>query len=177
MCKNLTLVIGGASSGKTNIAEKLCVNSNLTLVYLATAQILDDETRTKVERHRADRGELWRTIEEPFRVDETVIAARRGEILLLDCATMWLTNHLLADHPLAAETDRLLAACARSAAEIVIVTNETGMGIVPENALARRFRIEQGTLNRRLAEHAARVIGVMAGLPFPLKGALPEGVA
>jgi adenosylcobinamide kinase/adenosylcobinamide-phosphate guanylyltransferase len=99
-----------------------------------------------------------------------------GQILLFDCATLWLTNHLLADHDLERETENLIAAIRHSPAQIVVVSNEVGLGIVPENALARRFRIAQGALNRRLAEEAATVVGVMAGLPFVLKGRLPEGL-
>lgn len=177
MCRNLTVVIGGASSGKSGISEKICLNSRLSRIYLATAQVLDDEMKMKVERHRADRGPLWHTIEQPFSAAEDIARVTQDEVLLLDCATMWLTNHLLAEHNLDRETDALLDSINRAAGEIVVVTNEVGMGIVPDNALSRRFRIAQGTLNRRLAERADCVVGVMAGLPFSLKGPLPEGLA
>lgn len=97
-----------------------------------------------------------------------------GQIVLVDCMTLWLTNLLLAERDIAHAVDGFVAALAVCAAPVVIVTNEVGQGIVPENALARRFRAEQGRLNRRLAETCDTVVGVMAGLPFPLKGALPE---
>ena len=96
--------------------------------------------------------------------------------MLIDCITLWLTNRLLADADLAAETDALAAALAATPGPVVVVTNEVGLSIVPENALARRFRDEQGRINQRLARQADLVLGVMAGLPFALKGALPNGV-
>ncbi|MCA0042693.1 bifunctional adenosylcobinamide kinase/adenosylcobinamide-phosphate guanylyltransferase [Celeribacter litoreus] len=177
MCKKFTLVLGGASSGKSDISEKLCIYSNLNLTYLASAEVYDEEMRTKVEQHRTKRDANWRTIEEPLRADAVIRAAQADEVLLFDCASLWLTNHLLADHALDEETDQLIAAIQATPAEIVVVSNEVGLGIVPDNALARRFRIAQGQLNRRLASEADCVIGVMAGLPFALKGALPEGLA
>lgn len=125
-----------------------------------------------MDRHLAQRGGNWTTIEDPLDVAAVTPRLTGGDILLMDCATMWLTNHLLADHDLAAETDVLLAAFADCAAEIVVVTNETGLGIVPENALARRFREAQGRLNIALAAQADRVVLVAAGLPLVLKGAL-----
>nr|WP_090060738.1 bifunctional adenosylcobinamide kinase/adenosylcobinamide-phosphate guanylyltransferase [Celeribacter neptunius] len=176
MCANMTLVLGGASSGKSNIAENMCINSTLNKVYLASAQVLDTEMRTKVDLHRTERGADWCTIEEPLSADRVISEAKADQILLFDCVTMWLTNHLLADHDLDAETENLIDALRRTPAQIVIVSNEVGMGIVPDNALSRRFRIAQGTLNRQLATQASCVIGVMAGLPFALKGVLPEGL-
>lgn len=177
MPKTITLVIGGASSGKSSIAEKICFHSGLDRIYLASAQTFDDEMRTKVDRHRTQRGENWHTIEEPFDAARIVAAATAGQIVLFDCATLWLTNHLLADHDLEAETEVLLDALRQTPAHIVIVTNEVGQGIVPDNALSRQFRIAQGTLNRQIAEVAGTVVGVMAGLPFMLKGARPEALS
>ncbi|TNE67064.1 MAG: bifunctional adenosylcobinamide kinase/adenosylcobinamide-phosphate guanylyltransferase [Rhodobacteraceae bacterium] len=176
MCTNMTVVLGGASSGKSDFSEKICVHSGLDRVYLASAQICDEEMRTKAERHRTNRGSDWCTIEEPYAASRVISETLEGQILLFDCATLWLTNHLLADHDLERETENLIAAIRHSPAQIVVVSNEVGLGIVPENALARRFRIAQGALNRRLAEEAATVVGVMAGLPFVLKGSLPEGL-
>lgn len=176
MCANLTVVLGGASSGKSKIAEKLCIHSGMDMVYLASAQVFDKEMRTKVEQHRTDRGMHWCTIEEPFAADRVISDAKAGQILLFDCATMWLTNHLLAEHDLETETEKLTVALQKTKARVVVVSNETGMGIVPENALSRRFRIAQGDLNQRLAAEAQRVIGVMAGLPFALKGDMPEAL-
>ncbi|GAA3863417.1 bifunctional adenosylcobinamide kinase/adenosylcobinamide-phosphate guanylyltransferase [Celeribacter arenosi] len=145
-------------------------------IYLASAQLYDEEMRTKAAQHRTDRGPDWRTIEEPLNASEVIFSASDGEILLFDCATMWLTNHLLAENDLIAESARLMEALRETRARVVVVSNEVGLGIVPENALARRFRIEQGALNAQLAGAADCVVGVMAGLPFVLKGAMPEAL-
>lgn len=176
MCAHLSLVIGGASSGKSGIAEKLILSSGLPKVYLATAQAFDDEMTAKIARHRTDRGAGWVTIDAPLATGAALLRIEAGQIVLLDCATMWLSNHLLTGSNLAREQAALLDALARCAAPVVVVSNEVGQGIVPDNALARRFREAQGALNRALAAQAGQVIGVMAGLPFALKGALPKGV-
>ena len=176
MCATLTLVLGGASSGKSSIAEKLCFHSPLDRIYLASAQAFDDEMRTKIDRHRTERGTQWTTIEEPFEAARVIRAAQADQIVLFDCATLWLTNHLLAEHDVTTQTKDLIAALRDTPAQIVIVSNEVGQGIVPDNALSRQFRIAQGTLNRQLAQEAETVVGVMAGLPFALKGALPEAL-
>ncbi len=177
MCKKMSFVLGGASSGKSDIAEKICISKGLNLTYLASAEVWDAEMRTKVEQHRTKRGAHWRTIEEPLRADEVILSVTEEDVLLFDCASLWLTNHLLAEHDLEAEMEQLIAAMRACRAELVVVSNEVGLGIVPDNALSRRFRIAQGALNRRLAAEAATVIGVMAGLPFALKGTLPEGLS
>lgn len=174
MCANITLVLGGASSGKSHLAEKLCFDSGLTRTYIATAQAFDDEMRDKIAQHRTDRGAQWTTIEAPFDVASALTEMAPNHIVLLDCATLWLTNHLLAEHDIIAQTDLLLHALATCASSVVVVSNEVGQGIVPENKLARQFRIEQGRLNRRLAAQAHCVVGVMAGLPFALKGDMPK---
>lgn len=169
----LTLVVGGARSGKSAFAERLITASARPRRYIATAEAWDDEMRDRIARHLRDRGADWTTVEAPLALAAALADARPGEAVLVDCATLWLTNHLLADSDLAAETTRLLDALAASPAPVVIVTNETGWGIVPENALARRFRDEQGRLNQRLAAGAELVVTVIAGLPMVLKGNLP----
>ncbi|MBU2868801.1 bifunctional adenosylcobinamide kinase/adenosylcobinamide-phosphate guanylyltransferase [Pacificibacter marinus] len=176
MCADITLILGGASSGKSHLAEKICFSSPLPRIYIATAQAFDDEMRDKITQHQLDRGETWTTFEAPFKVDSVLRDIPSGQIVLLDCATLWLTNHLLAEHDIAQQTEALLGALSTCASPVVIVSNEVGQGIVPENKLARRFRIEQGRLNRRLAEHASSVVGVMAGLPFVLKGDMPKAL-
>lgn len=170
---SLTLVVGGARSGKSAFAERLVSGSGRLRRYIATAEAWDDEMRDRISRHRADRGAGWTTVEAPLELAAALSAVRTDEAVLVDCATLWLTNHLLADHDLDAEGTRLIAALAVCPAPVVIVTNETGWGIVPENALARRFRDEQGRLNQRLAAEASLVVTVIAGLPMVLKGALP----
>ncbi|QDI74709.1 bifunctional adenosylcobinamide kinase/adenosylcobinamide-phosphate guanylyltransferase [Leisingera aquaemixtae] len=162
----------GAASGKSAYAEQLCLNSGKSRVYWATAQIFDSEMRAKVSRHLEQRGSGWATVEEPETAARVLGVLEPGQICLMDCATMWLTNHLLADHDLQAAQDGLLAAVDQCRADLVIVSNETGLGIVPENALARRFREAQGRLNIALAARADTVVQVTAGLPLVLKGAL-----
>lgn len=173
----LSLVLGGARSGKSRFAERLVSATGRARVYLATAEAWDDEMRARIDAHRTDRGQGWRTVEAPRDLAPVLAGVKADECVLLDCATLWLTNALLAERDLRAETDGLLAALAACPAPVVVVSNEVGLSIVPENALARRFRDEQGRLNQRLAEQAGLVVGVMAGLPFVLKGRLPEGVA
>ena len=172
----LTLVTGGAASGKSRFAEALVVASGRRKVYVATAQAFDAEMAAKIARHRADRGELWRTIEAPLDLAGALGQEWSDEIVLVDCLTMWLSNHLLAENDPGAEADRLMAALDAVRVPVVLVTNEVGQGVVPDNALARRFRNAQGALNQRVAARADLVVGVMAGLPLVLKGVLPEGV-
>jgi len=169
----LALITGGARSGKSRLAESLARQSGLRLRYVATAQPLDAEMADRIAQHRADRGPGWETLEAPLDLAPAMAGALPGSVTLVDCATLWLTNHLLAGHDLAAETERLLAALATARGPVIVVTNEVGWGIVPENALARAFRDEQGRLNQRLAAAAGLVVAVLSGLPLALKGQLP----
>jgi adenosylcobinamide kinase/adenosylcobinamide-phosphate guanylyltransferase len=166
-------VFGGARSGKSAFAENLITATGRRRVYIATAEAWDEEMRDRIATHRLDRGDGWETVDAPLDLAGALAAIPAGAAVLVDCATLWLTNHMLAEHDLAVETDRLLAALAACAAPVVVVSNEVGWGIVPDNALARRFRDAQGRLNQQLAAQADLVVGVMAGLPFALKGRLP----
>lgn len=170
----LTLVVGGAASGKSAYAERLVEATGRPMRYLATAEAYDDEMRLKIAAHQARRGAGWETIEAPRDLTTPLGAAERGQVVLLDCATLWLTNLILGDADLATEESRLIHALTDCTAPVVIVSNEVGAGIVPENALARRFRGAQGRLNQTLAARADLVITVIAGLPLALKGTLPE---
>lgn len=172
MSQSYTLVIGGAASGKSAFAEKLITDSGLTRVYLATSQSLDDEMAQKIERHQKMRGAGWRTIEQPLELAEALDQCGDKDALLLDCATMWLSNHMMAGSDLDAAEERLRASLRTCAAMRVVVSNDVGNGIVPGDALSRRFRQAQGELNQRLAADADRVINVIAGLPQVLKGHL-----
>lgn len=145
--------------------------------YIATAEAFDDEMRARIARHRADRGAGWTTVEAPRDLAGALAHADPAEIVLVDCATLWLSNHMIADQDPETATEGLLAALAATAAPVVVVSNEVGWSIVPENALARAFRDAQGRLNQRLAAKAGLVVAVMAGLPVALKGALPPGLA
>lgn len=167
----LTLITGGAKSGKSRFAEGLTTGADRR-IYIATAQVWDEEMRAKIDAHRADRGTGWTTIEAPHDIGAALSGVKPGDVVLLDCATMWLTNVMLAETDLTAEVDKLLAALATSPAPVVVVTNELGWSIVPDNALARRFRDAQGRLNQHLAERAGLVVAVISGLPLVLKGAL-----
>jgi len=168
----LTVVIGGASSGKSALAERLVIDTGLSRLYLATAEAWDDEMRTRIGVHR-NRRDGWTTVEAPRDVAGALAVVSAGSVVLLDCATMWLTNVMLGGGDLATEEEGLLAALRTCAAPVVVVTNEVGLSIVPDNALARAFRDAQGLLNQRLAAEAGLVVAVWAGLPLVLKGKSP----
>ena len=166
----LTLVLGGARSGKSRYAESLIAATPPPWVYVATAQALDAEMAERIAHHRKRRGDGWHTIEEPHDLQDAIDAAPAGAAVLVDCLTLWLTNRMLAEANMEVETGRLEAALARRNGLTVLVSNEVGSGIVPDNALARRFADLQGRLNQRIAERAERVVLVVAGLPLTLKG-------
>lgn len=168
----LTLVTGGARSGKSHFAETLCRASGLPRRYIATAQAFDQEMADRIAQHRTDRGPDWETVEATLEL-APALAGGAGKVTLVDCATLWLTNHLLAGHDLTAASVDLVAALRAAPGPVVVVTNEVGWGIVPGDPLSRRFRDEQGRLNQRLAVEAQLVVAVMAGLPMVLKGQLP----
>jgi adenosylcobinamide kinase/adenosylcobinamide-phosphate guanylyltransferase len=170
----LTLIIGGASSGKSAFAERLVAQSGLAKVYVATAEAHDDEMRAKIAEHRTRRiGKGWRTIEAPLDLEPALARREMGEVALIDCITLWLTNQMLAEADLAEETDALIDVLDQVPVPVVIVTNDVSGGIVPENAMARAFRTAQGRLNQRLAARADLVMQITAGLPTALKGAPP----
>lgn len=170
MTADLTLVIGGAASGKSAWAETFVENLGLPKVYVATAQAFDSEMSDKISAHQKMRGEGWDTRENPLDPGSELSDLPADRAVLVDCATMWISNLLLSDAILEPAVDDFLAALAVCPARVVVVTNEVGQGIVPDNALARRFREAQGRLNIRLAAQAGRVVHVVAGLPNVLKG-------
>lgn len=168
----LTLVLGGARSGKSAFAERelLGCSGARTPVYLATAQAWDDEMRTRIAAHRDQReGAGWKTIEEPIELSEILAGLDPAEPVLVDCLTLWVSNLLLAERDTDAAAAVLLDTLARRRAPCVLVANEVGLGIVPDNALARQFRDAAGILNQRIAARAERVVLVAAGLPVELK--------
>jgi len=173
----LTFVIGGARSGKSALAERVVRATKGRPVYIATAEAWDDEMRARIARHRDDRGAGWHTVEAPRDLPGALAGIAGTDAVLIDCATLWLSNQMLAESDLPQVTEDWLAALAACPAPVVIVSNEVGQGIVPDNALARRFRDEQGRLNQQLAARANCVVTVIAGLPLVLKGSLPAGVA
>lgn len=173
MLPKLTLVLGGASSGKSAFAEGLAKGAGQGLIYLATAQAFDDEMRKKIQKHKEMRGAGWQTFEAPLDPAPVIGAASADQVLLLDCATMWLSNHLLAESDLTQAETALMAALGCAKAPVIVVSNEVGLSVVPNNRLARRFQNAQGALNQSLAAQADLVVNVIAGLPQVLKGALP----
>ncbi|MEO0938393.1 MAG: bifunctional adenosylcobinamide kinase/adenosylcobinamide-phosphate guanylyltransferase [Pseudomonadota bacterium] len=170
---SLTFVLGGAASGKSSFAEELLINSGLSPVYLATSRIWDDEIGEKVRVHKSRRGAEWLNIEAPLELDAALRGLVAGQAVLIDCATMWLTNHVMDASDLAAAQDRLLRALAAAPVPVIIVSNEIGQGIVPMDADTRAFREAQGRLNIALAARADCAVQVVAGLPNVLKGTLP----
>ena len=169
MGARLTLVIGGARSGKSRYAEILITALPPPWLYVATAQALDAEMAERIGAHQKRRGAGWTTIEAPREL-AGAIAAPRETPVLIDCLTLWLSNLLLADADCDAEIVRLEQVLGEAAAPAVLVSNEVGLGIVPDNALARRFRDLQGLLNQRIAARADRVVLMVAGLPLTVKG-------
>ena len=168
-----TFVLGGAASGKSAWAEKLIEANALSATYLATGRILDAEVQARVDRHIARRDARWHTVEAPLDLGPTLSKLSVTDAVLIDCATMWLSNHMMDGSDLATAQEDLLRALQNCAAPWVIVSNEVGHGIVPDNALARQFREAQGRLNIALAAQADLAVQVTAGLPQILKGKLP----
>jgi adenosylcobinamide kinase/adenosylcobinamide-phosphate guanylyltransferase len=170
----LTLIIGGARSGKSAhalaLAEAEAVRRGGAPVMIATAEALDEEMAERIARHRAERGPAWRTIEAPRDLAAALAVLGAEDCAVVDCLTLWLSNLMFAEADLAGAAEALLAAAAATPAAVIMVTNEVGMGIVPENALARRFRDEAGRLNRRVADQADRVMVMFAGQALTLKG-------
>jgi adenosylcobinamide kinase/adenosylcobinamide-phosphate guanylyltransferase len=170
--ERVTFVLGGARSGKSRYAESLIANEPPPWIYVATAEALDQEMTTRIAEHRARREGRWRTIEAPRDLAGALARVPAGAAVLIDCMTLWLSNLLLAEADIEAEIAGLEDALRRMQGTAVLVANEVGFGIVPDNALARRFRDLQGRLNQRLAARADRVVLMVAGLPLFVKGSL-----
>lgn len=172
-----TLVLGGARSGKSRRAQTLAESLGERRAIVVTAEPLDAEMRERIARHRRDRDASWRTVEAPRGVPEaTDEAARDADVVLIDCLTLWLSNLLLGSHDVDAASARLLETIDALAVPLVLVSNEVGFGLVPETPLGRRFRDEQGRLNRRVAEAVDRVELVVAGQSLVIRDAGGEGV-
>ena len=169
----LQLILGGARSGKSRLAEKLAADSGCAVTYIATSQPLDGEMNERVRHHRERRPPHWALIEEPIELARVLREnARVDTCLLVDCLTLWLTNLLMLEDPqrLTEERDALLQCLGELPGEILFVSNETGMGVVPLGELTRRFVDEAGWLHQALAERCQRVVLTVAGLPLTLKG-------
>lgn len=171
---NVVFFLGGARSGKSRLAqelaEKLADSQTVAPVYLATGQPFDAEMTERIARHRADRGPRWRTVECPLNLPEAIgKEAVDGNVVLVDCLTLWVSNLLLSDVDIIQASDRLLSAIGNARCPLVIVSNEVGLGIVPDNALARRFRDQAGRLHQCVAAAADKVFFVASGLSVSMK--------
>ena len=166
----LTLVLGGARSGKSTHAESLLDTHTGKRVYLATAEIRDDEMAARVKLHRDRRDPDWGLVEEPLAMPQRLVAeTEKGAAVLVDCLTLWLSNLMLASRDIDKEAAALEAALGQCGGPVILVANEVGLGIVPDNKLARDFRDHAGRLNQRMAACADHVVFIAAGLPLTLK--------
>ncbi|MBB1519324.1 bifunctional adenosylcobinamide kinase/adenosylcobinamide-phosphate guanylyltransferase [Aquipseudomonas guryensis] len=169
----LELILGGARSGKSRLAERLAGESGLAVTYIATSQALDGEMSERIHQHRVRRPAGWALVEEPLELARVLREqAGEGRCLLVDCLTLWLTNLLMLDDEtrLQAERTALLECLAGLSGRIILVSNETGLGVVPLGELTRRYVDEAGWLHQALAERSQRVVFTVAGLPMILKG-------
>ncbi|HCH72075.1 MAG TPA: bifunctional adenosylcobinamide kinase/adenosylcobinamide-phosphate guanylyltransferase [Ochrobactrum sp.] len=165
------LVLGGARSGKSSYAEKMAQSSGLQPLYLATGRAFDDEMENRIAIHRDRRGSDWQTVEEPLDlVSALTLHVTVNRFVLVDCLTLWLTNLMLAERDIAAETAGLVAMLPDLAGPVVFVSNQVGFGIVPENRMAREFRDHAGFLHQAVAAVADEVYLIAAGLPLKMKG-------
>ncbi|MEL7022603.1 MAG: bifunctional adenosylcobinamide kinase/adenosylcobinamide-phosphate guanylyltransferase [Pseudomonadota bacterium] len=166
----VTLILGGARSGKSRRAQELAEAASAQRVFIATAEALDDEMANRIARHQRDRGTGWRTIEAPLDLTHALQeAAVTGGVILIDCLTLWLSNMMHRERDVDAAIAELVNTL-REPAELILVSNEVGLGLVPETPLGRTFRDHQGRLNQAIAAASDRVEFVAAGLPLALKG-------
>ncbi|ULR45689.1 bifunctional adenosylcobinamide kinase/adenosylcobinamide-phosphate guanylyltransferase [Rhizobium sp. K102] len=168
---NTIFILGGARSGKSRFAENLVVATGLDRHYLATGRAWDEEMQARIEQHRADRGPSWTTHEEPLDlVGKLAAIDGDGRIVLVDCLTLWVTNLMMEERDMAAEFAGLVDFVGQEKARLVFVSNEVGLGIVPDNRMARDFRDHAGRLHQMIAAKAAEVYFIAAGLPLKMKG-------
>ena len=165
---HVTLIIGGARSGKSSHAEQIMRALPPPWTYIATGQAFDEEMRERIAEHRRRRGDGWQTIEAPIDLAGALAQAESSPVLI-DCLTLWLTNLMLGDHEIPAALTAFEAILERRSQPTLLVSNEVGMGIVPETPLGRRFRDKAGWLNQRIAAKAGRVLFMVAGLPMTVK--------
>lgn len=170
----ISLILGGARSGKSAYAEHLAQQCpkdiNSKQIYIATAEIHDPDMFSRIKAHQERRGQDWKTIEQPLEIADSINSlANKNTIILVDCLTIWLSNLMQETRDIIKETEHLIATIEKTDGQIIFVSNEVGLSIVPENKLARDFRDEQGILNQKLAKAADHVVLVTAGLPLILK--------
>jgi len=171
LARGVTFVLGGARSGKSSFAEGLIEASGMDPVYLATGRAWDDEMSERISQHKWRRGSNWTTVEEPLDLVGTLEhLCTANKAVLVDCLTLWLTNLMMAERNIEEETARFATKLADLGGAVVLVSNEVGLGIVPENRMAREFRDHAGRLHQAVASAAATVYFVAAGLPLKMKG-------
>ena len=168
--EGITFVLGGARSGKSRFAESFVASLPRPWVYIATAEAHDDEMKARIAEHQARREAGWQTLEAPHDLHDAIRAAPKGAIVLVDCLTLWLSNIVHGPFDVGRAMDQLEDALHTRESATVLVSNEVGMGLVPETPLGRAFRDAQGRLNQRIAAIASRVIFVVAGQPLIVKG-------
>lgn len=168
---SLSFILGGARSGKSSHAQRLAEACGNRPLMIATAQAFDDEMRERIALHQAERGEQWITIEAPIDLPGAIaqVAGDVPSVIVVDCLTLWLTNLILADLDIASASAALLDACRATPHPVILVSNETGLGIVPVDPLSRRFRDEAGRLHQRVAADADDVTLMVAGLAMAVK--------
>ncbi|MBE7638146.1 bifunctional adenosylcobinamide kinase/adenosylcobinamide-phosphate guanylyltransferase [Sneathiella sp. P13V-1] len=170
MSNKITLVLGGARSGKSRFAEKQAHVSGKERLYLATSQIFDEEMKNRVDKHKSDRGSGWITIEEPLDISDVLKKeAAPDRVILLDCLTLWVTNLMMAEQDFKLAFNELVQTLPTLNGEVILVSNEVGQGIIPDNKMAREFRDLAGWLHQDIAAIATEVYFVTAGLPQRLK--------
>jgi adenosylcobinamide kinase / adenosylcobinamide-phosphate guanylyltransferase len=166
-----TLILGGARSGKTTYGLNTAESSKLECVYIATATASDAEMEQRIAHHKNERGAHWHLVEEPIALPRVIMKeARENRVLLVDCLTLWLSNLLCSGRDYTAMSAALVQTVQQCSSPLIFVSNEVGLGIVPDNALAREFRDAQGRLNQKLAAVCEQVVFIAAGLPLKLKG-------
>ena len=176
--KKIIFITGGARSGKSQFAQAIAQNFSGPKVYLATAQALDEEMAIRIRRHRENRPPDWQTLEEPWGIARAI--EEKGSLfslILLDCVTLWISNLMMAgwsEEKILEEADRLVRICRRTECSLILVGNEVGMGIVPDNPSARNFRDLSGLIQQKIAGEADEVYVMVSGLPVKIKGA--EGI-
>jgi adenosylcobinamide kinase/adenosylcobinamide-phosphate guanylyltransferase len=164
----MLFVLGGARSGKSAFALREAESRGLPLVMIATAEALDEEMASRIQRHREERGSNWTTVEAPIDLESALSQVTPGSLVVIDCLTLWLSNLIHAGKDCIQATHQLINALKRH--EAILIANEVGLGIVPDNALSRLFRDEAGRMNQKVASAADTVVFVAAGLPLYLKG-------
>ena len=168
--QGISLVLGGARSGKSRFAESLVLKSGLKPVYVATGRALDEEMSERISIHRDRRGKTWETVEEPLALADTLLQiAHPGRAILVDCLTLWVTNLMMAGANIEIECDGLIAALGDIKVPVVLVSNEVGLGIVPDSKMGRDFRDHAGMVNQRVAIASRNAWFIAAGLPLVLK--------